>query len=64
MRCQDKKRHLTKEDAKRFARHCRQRGFKKQRPYRCRECGLWHLSTTDAASRAFHRRGERITEGV
>jgi hypothetical protein len=64
MKCAEKKRHLSKDEAKRFARLCRQHGRKKQRAYHCRECGFWHLSTTDAASRAFHRRGERVTEGA
>ena len=63
MRCEEKKRYDTKEHAKRFARRGRQRGFAKARPYHCPECGLWHLSTADAASRAFHRRGERSMNG-
>ena len=60
MRCADKKRYDTKAHAKRYAQRGRQRGFAKARAYRCTECNYWHLSTTDAVSRAFHRRGERI----
>ncbi len=62
MRCETKKRYDSKEHAKRYAARGRQKGFKKARPYRCLTCAMWHLSTTDAASRAFHRRGERITQ--
>ena len=64
MRCESKRRYDTKAHAKDYARKGRQRGFKKSKAYHCLTCGWGHLSTTDAASRAFHRRGERITEGA
>lgn len=29
--------------------------FRNQRPYRCPECGLWHLTSADARSRFYIR---------
>ncbi len=44
--------------------HHRKLGRGKGHPYRCRDCSgagqdVWHLTTADAGSRAFHRRQDR-----
>lgn len=62
MRCAEKKRYESKALAKTGARRRHHHGQELGRPYRCTECGYWHLSTrATAEDRAFHRavaRGE------
>lgn len=57
MTCSEKRRFISKEDAKRYARRVHSHGNRKNRPYRCPTCRMWHLTTVNAADRAFHRRG-------
>lgn len=61
MRCEEKRRYETKGDAKAASRKGRQFGRTWGRPYRCPECGTWHLTTVDAESRARIR--ERVRKG-
>jgi hypothetical protein len=57
--CSSKKRFSSKVAAKVCATRVRGKGFPKARPYRCPECGMWHLSTCSADDREHHRRARR-----
>lgn len=55
MTCQEKRRYETKARAKIAARRLHQRGHPRASAYRCPECGFWHLTSANAASRSFLR---------
>lgn len=59
MRCSDKRRYETRHEAKVRAAQVHKHGNPKPRVYRCPECDCFHLTTANADSRAFFRRGER-----
>lgn len=51
----EKKRYLTRRRAKWFARQLRNSGLPELSPYRCHDCGLWHLTSQSAARKAAYR---------
>lgn len=60
-----KVRYLTKSDAKLGARRARGDGNHRTFPYRCPDCGYWHLSSVDAKTReAFRARDRSEREGT
>lgn len=53
-----KKRYFSRRNAKRFARQLRHTS-PNLKPYRCTDCGFWHLTSQTTARKTFFRALER-----
>lgn len=57
--CSRKRTYPTRRKAKRAARRLHHFGNALGHPYHCSVCKAWHLTTTSADGRAFHRASVR-----
>ena len=60
MRCAEKVRFETKAKARLAAGRYHQYGNARGRPYRCPECGCWHLTSAGAELRSLLRAKRRL----